>query len=119
MDSQIDALTTGRSQWTSHVAALRAPPLSVPGGGSAPTTSGVQVWIKDIGVNGTALLLVNVGNVPLDTYELDLTLLPKGRNITAARDLYTHAPYAHPVKGGQPLKFSGVGPHDSVFLVLS
>ena len=68
MDSQIDALTTGHSPWTSRVAAARAPPLSLPGGGSAPTTSGVQIWIKDIGVNGTALLLVNVGNVPLETY---------------------------------------------------
>jgi hypothetical protein len=127
MDSEIGAITgkLGQSQWTSHVAKARAPPLSGAPKPSDPaldgaTTSGLQVWIKDIGKKGTALLLVNTGNVKIDAYELDLALLPPlpGRNIKSARNLYTHEPYKFAAAEGKPLKFAGVAPHDSVMLLL-
>ena len=114
MDSELGSISgpVGQSKWTSHIKAARAPPLS-------PTTSGVQVWVKDLGpTTGMALLLVNLGQATLAKYSLPLSKLPTlAASPTKARDLYTHAPYELPIAGGA-IEFQGVAPHDSVFLVL-
>tara|TARA_B110000208_G_scaffold152450_1_gene184305 strand:- start:42 stop:1874 length:1833 start_codon:yes stop_codon:yes gene_type:complete len=125
MDSQVKSALVGpvgNSTWTSHIKKARAPPLS-------PSTSGIQIWVKDLGVKGgLALVLVNLGQEVLTKYSLPLSRLPsrvwregggeKAALPTKARDLYTHSAYEYPIADGA-LTFQEVAPHDSVFLILS
>jgi len=118
MDSELSSLTgkAGASNWTSHIAVERAPPLS-------PKTTGVQIWIKDCGPMGLALLLVNVGQEELRHYSMPLIDLPvlsvsqaattiNVRDIWGRRDL----PALHP---NSSLVFSSVAAHDSAFVLLA
>lgn len=127
-DGTAAAAATGRSprqpRWVSHVKAERAPPLS-------PATSGLQVWVKDIGSNSTgavglALLLVNLGQTALTEYKLPLAKLPPaflaalgGGKAVRVRDVWSHSDVAGTVGHGGALEFHDVAPHDSVFYVLS
>jgi hypothetical protein len=123
MDKQVADLPKpiGTSQYTSYVKASRAPPLS-------PTTSGVQIWVKDCsGMDGKqaalALLLVNVGQGTLGTYSLPLSKLPpkfRSHAPLRIRDVWNHRPVDETVlSADNPLVFNNVAPHDSVFYLLS
>ena len=120
MDSTLDDLAkpvSGQLDWVSHIKAGRAPPLS-------PTPSGVQVWVKDVGERKMALLLVNIGQVPLN-YSLPLAKLPpafvtalKGKAVQV-RDVWQHTDLPDVVGRGGAFEFHNVAPHDSVFYVLT
>ena len=119
MDSQLGSLTgpLGQGQWTSHVKKERAAPLS-------PSTSGLQVWVKDMGGPGgaaLALLLVNHGQTALESYSVPVSKLPPyfkhGGKGLQVRDIWNRKPLP-PVAAGGAVKFAGVAPHDSVFLLL-
>jgi hypothetical protein len=116
MDSQLSEVTgnPADAQWTSHVVKERAPPLS-------EATSGVQVWVKDLGAKGMAVLLVNEGQTPLVSYDLSLSKLPKlcPSASFAVRDLYLHKPYCPPLAASGAILFADVAPHDSVFLIVT
>merc|ERR1719174_3320119 len=112
MDSQVSALSGSvhASQWTSHVSAARAPPLS-------PTTSGLQVWVKALSAGRLALLLVNIGQDVLSSYTLPLHILPLNTSAgVQVRDVWQHRDLP---KVTDHLSFTDVQAHDSVFLVLS
>ena len=127
MDSQVGGLSghVGSTKYTSRVQKARAPPLS-------PATSGVQVWVKDVGDTAAgpalALLLVNLGQTALPGgYSIPLTKLPPGfakglkgpelrvRDVWGHRDVDTGTA----VKGGALNFAAPVAPHDSVFWVLT
>lgn len=162
MDSQLQSLTgpLGQSQWTSHVSKARAPPLTKPQCGAAADigadrsprspgetscTSGLQIWVKDLGgssqndMHGTigpevvdvalALLLVNHDDEVLSDYSLDVSKLPEyfiqaaggsGKAELSVRDVWAQKTLPTKVGGAArtPLRFRDVQPHDSVFWVL-
>ena len=158
MDSQLQSLTgpLGQSQWTSHVSETRAPPLTKPlcgtdadiGAGRSPgetsCTSGLQIWVKDLGgssqddMHGAtsakvvdvalALLLVNHDDEVLSDYSLDVSKLPEyfiraaggGNTELSVRDVWAQKTLSTKVGGAAhtPLHFHDVQPHDSVFWVL-
>jgi hypothetical protein len=127
MDSEVKGLSgaVGRTEYTSRVQRARAAPLS-------PATTGVQVWVKDVsglaahGAKALALLLVNLdNNAILDTYTIPFSVLPpwftssyKGPAIQI-RDVWNHRDRDRATGSAPDIVFSGVLPHDSVFLVLS
>ena len=116
MDSEINSLqgSANGGAWTSHVKKARAVPLS-------PNPSGLQVWIKDLGGQGLALLLINLGNSTLVDYSIAQDKLPlpggEGSRWAKARDLYAHVEYERMTD--EQITFRGIVAHDSVFLRLS
>lgn len=143
MDSELSALTgpVGASQYTSFIKKARAPPLS-------PTTSGLQIWVKDLtgysgagtggvvnsdkcGGNGEltpalAVLLVNLGQSRASDLSLGIAELPsyftRGFDVfscaVAVRDIWNHRDVSPALTPGKSIKFGTVAPHDSVFYVL-
>ena len=80
----------GQSQWSSHVTKARAPPLSKPECDKdtlnhTVCTSGLQIWVKDVGSEATgaalALLLVNHGISELPSYSLPVRFLMSQRRL--------------------------------------
>lgn len=87
MDSEISHLNrVDKPKWTSHISKERAPPISKPECDKDPfynytvCTSGLQIWVKDVGSDVTgsalALLLVNHGSSELESYSLPVRSQP-------------------------------------------
>ena len=85
--------------------------------------SGVQVWVKEYAATATAtaqvaLLLVNVGDAMLHSFEISSSTLPRtlagGASVRSIWDKVD----LQPIAVGESLRFHDVAPHDSRFLML-
>jgi len=106
--------------WRSHVKAERAPLVVPPAApGAAPTTSGVQVWAKELAGGECAVLFVNAGKRRVARFEVpNARLPPKVRAGAGVTDVWSGRKLP-PLAPGAPLAFGGVDGHDSRFLLLA
>lgn len=118
-------------KWTSRIKIARAPPFVVgPNKRDPPphdTCAGQQVWAKRLSDGKLAVLLVNVGEVTLDSFDLPLSALKPafGKNkiyavapTFAVRDVWNHEDLPD-AQANESLHFEAVEGHDSRFLILT
>tara|TARA_B110000208_G_scaffold127276_1_gene154899 strand:+ start:73 stop:2331 length:2259 start_codon:yes stop_codon:yes gene_type:complete len=122
MDGTIFVKWGGGVKWSSRIKAKRAVPF-LPSSPWPGIASGVQVWVKEYAATATAtaqvaLLLVNVGDALLHSFEISSSTLPDtlagGASVRSIWDKID----LQPIAVGESLRFHDVAPHDSRFLML-